>query len=377
MNTRLSNYTPLRLLGSILLVLFSIATGFSQTPQEWEPDPMTTPSFTQATGTATYFVGSNAAALAVGDWSGDGLIDVAIGYSNGVQLMINNGDGSLRYSTSLLLYGTATGLAVADLNRDGRIDIAVVSGNNLRLFFNQGNMNFVSRDYSIGLDARAVAVADLNQDGSDDVVVSYSRNVKTLLNDGRGNLRVAGDSPVNGDARSLSLADFNRDGRIDAASASGRVVTILYGNGNGTLRAGASYSTALDARSVKIADFNRDGLKDYAVVAGNGLRVSLQNTSGTFREAAAYSLNSQQGNTLQAADLSGDGAVDVVAAGGFQAFVFRNTGTGSLTNTQILPLAYDVRAVINADLNRDGRQDLLFANSYYLTVVFGRGGGVF
>jgi hypothetical protein len=80
----------------------------------------------------SYNAGSNtnAAALALGDFNGDGKLDLAVGSgstnSNGnISLLLGNGDGTFQSAAN---YGEGSNpyLTVGDFNADGRLDLAVV-----------------------------------------------------------------------------------------------------------------------------------------------------------------------------------------------------------------------------------------------------------
>src|ERR1700687_238606 len=78
-----------------------------------------------------YAVAPNLASVAVGDFNGDGNMDLAISSASApvgaVTVLLGNGDGTFR---NALPYGggPATALAVGDLNGDGKPDLAMTGG---------------------------------------------------------------------------------------------------------------------------------------------------------------------------------------------------------------------------------------------------------
>jgi len=64
-----------------------------------------------------------ATTAAVGDFNGDGKLDIA---TDGIQVLLNNGDGTFTNDASVNVYGSGStgGVAVGDFNGDGKLDFA-------------------------------------------------------------------------------------------------------------------------------------------------------------------------------------------------------------------------------------------------------------
>jgi hypothetical protein len=85
----------------------------------------------------TFFVGSDPGQVAVGDFNGDGKLDLATAnpqaaFQNGnglVSILLGNGDGTFQSALSVSPGVNAFSLAVADFNHDGFDDLAVVDPN--------------------------------------------------------------------------------------------------------------------------------------------------------------------------------------------------------------------------------------------------------
>jgi hypothetical protein len=199
-------------------------------------------------GGGSYSAGGNAVAVAVADVNGDGHPDLIVAtggelgvLSNGVGVLLNNGDGTFQPVVSYAVSGGGTdSVAVADVNRDGKLDLIVASafstgGSNtgtLSVLSGNGDGTFQSAvNYSSGgYGSFSVAAADVNGDGIPDILVTNEcptvrtcnsgTSVGVLLSNGDGTFR----SPVNyksgGDGESfLAIADVNGDGRPDAIVA--------------------------------------------------------------------------------------------------------------------------------------------------------------
>ena len=133
-------------------------------------------------------LGVGAAGAFVGDYDGNGLLDVFAGAEDSCRLWHNT--GKLRFTDMLprsgeLAYiskGGGTGGVTCDINNDGRQDVLIVySGRSPHLFFNRGFRSF-GHAHKLDLEERGLltaatlglqtaAVADFNGDGAQDLVV--------------------------------------------------------------------------------------------------------------------------------------------------------------------------------------------------------------
>jgi hypothetical protein len=166
-------------------------------------------------------------------------------------------------------------------------------------------------------------------------------------------------------------------------------VGVLFGNGDGTFQPAKTYDTKYDVDWVSVADVNRDGKLDLLVTSGgnNRLGVLLGNGDGTFQAAVIYSSGGIAPYGVAAADVNGDGNPDLLVANmcnigctSGSANVLLGNGDGTFRAA----MGYDsggtgARSVAVADVNGDGKPDLLVANFFYNTVgtLLGNGDGTF
>jgi len=277
--------------------------------------------------TSELAAGSGPDSVAVGDFNGDGKLDLAVANSgsNDVSVLLGNGDGTFQTALYSPLVGVnPVSVAVGDFNGDGKLDLVVVNSfsNNVSVLLGNGDGTFqTALDFDTGAGPVSVAVGDFNADGRLDLVVANfaAGNVGVLLGNGDGTFQPAvnygaGPLPV-----SVAVGDFNGDGKLDlavanqsAGNAGPSMVGVLLGNGDGTFQPAVEYGAGsdTDSSSVALGDFNGDGNLDLAVAnSGSTNRVSilLGNGDGTFQSAVDYAGGS---SLLAVGDFNGDGRLD-------------------------------------------------------------------
>jgi hypothetical protein len=325
----------------------------------------------------------------------------------------------------------AESVAVADVNGDGKPDLVVAncvpSGFStcagkgvVGVLLGNGDGTFqpvVTHD-SGGFGANSVAVADLNGDGSPDLVVANECGsnmncpgngwVTVLLGNGDGTFESAVGYGSGGFvASSVAVADVDNDGRLDlvVTNHGSGTVGVLRGNGDGTFQPAATYSSVGNSGGygpllVAIADVNGDGKQDVVVAdqyqgGSNGIRgaigVLLGNGDGTFQSAITYTSGGNVSFSVAVADINGDGRPDLIVANlcvvsdtdctenaPVGVLLGKGDGTFEPVVTYLSGGAYAISVAV-ADINGDGNPDLLVANVNSSTVgaLLGNGDGTF
>jgi hypothetical protein len=174
-------------------------------------------------------------AVAVGDFNGDGIPDLAVTnyyYLQGVSILLGNGDGTFVHASSIndAADGWHNAVAVGDFNGDGIPDLAVTSigSESVSVFLGNGDGTF-QHAVSYGVDSygRSVAVADFNGDGLPDLAVANSADaVSVLLGNGDGTFQPAVNYAVGTNPMSVAVEDFNGDGFPDLAVANYASATV-------------------------------------------------------------------------------------------------------------------------------------------------------
>lgn len=325
------------------------------------------------------------------DLDGDRKLDLILG--NGaydtVSVTLGNGDGS--FETISVLEGPSplsTPIA-GDFNNDGIPDLLAGSSDSLVTFLGNGDGTFqngIAGDYT---SPARLAAADFNGDGKLDVAIlgQIALPLRIQLGNGDGTFRTAAALNLGNSLRDLAVGDFNHDGNPDIAVmglyAPG-TLWILPGNGDGSLGAPVATSLARAPSIFTVADFNGDGFSDLAVKYADEfgaatVAVLLSRGDGTFETPLLYPRGDQP-QALVTADLNADGKTDLIIPDGFESVaVLLGNGDGTFRpessyRTGVVPMSAAV-----TDINRDGKPDLVVANRGQsdLSMFLGNGDGTF
>lgn len=360
---------------------------------DWMPQsamPRTpTPALAFSHGDENKFAaGSNVLALVLADVNNDYHLDV-IAADNGVGstggglvVLLGNGDGTLAAAHTFSAGDAPSAIAAADVDADGNVDLIVTNnglgGNGLGgstqidVLLGKGNGTFAAPvPYTVGGRTRGVVARDLNGDCRIDVAVANleTNSVAVLIGNGDGTFGTANAIPVGQWPWWLVATDLNRDGVVDllAADFQDGDLSVLTGRGDGTFTTSA-VGIGAPQSFVAVADLDGDGSPEsittaanyvdrFTVLANDGHGL-LQNPTGIATTSVPWAIS--------AADLDADGRVDLVVAESNAGKtpnvvdVFLN-GANGLQSPIAIPTSDQSQAVELGDVNGDGLPDIVVA----------------
>jgi hypothetical protein len=198
--------------------------------------------------------------VSTGDFNGDHKVDLLVTYSSGscgyVSIFLGNGDGTFQQTpinTSTLYNPAATG--IGDFNGDGKLDLAVAEQfgmiSQVEILLGNGNGTFSSTaTYKVGSSPTSAAVADFRGNGKLDLAVaSLEGGITVLLGNGDGTFQPTPGVYLNFPVW-VASADLNGDGKADLAAAQlGKPiapgVAAILGNGDGTFQPPVYYPVGI------------------------------------------------------------------------------------------------------------------------------------
>jgi len=361
-------------------------------------------------------------AIVAADFDGDGKADLMVYCSVGFVLLHGNGDGTfqvLSQKTGYAVNFVSLFLTPGDFNKDSKMDLASFNNDGtVAILLNAGDGSFPnSKRYVAGTPFSAGSVSpgmfamDFNDDGNPDLVFAtghpdalYANPAFVTLMLGNGDGTFLGPAPAwqvgnnatsGNNATAMAMADFNGDGRNDLVVTSNPIVGaplpwLLFGAQGGGFQTPTPLAGPVAGDHlvwVTTADLNGDGRLDIIALSGRDRGAGLQfalgkvymwlsNGDGTFQTATSLSVDGLP-TFVAAGDVNGDGRADLILTYGYtgygltsqdnplttSAMLFTSKPGGGFNSPVSVPLGGpNAVQVVLADVNGDGRLDLIAAN---------------
>ena len=222
--------------------------------------------------------------VALGDFTEDGVLDVALGDvgDQRVQILTGVGDGTFTLATFLYTYGTPNVLLTADVDLDGHTDILTVRQiyDIGVIYLGLGGGAFSSPiSRLVGDRPTGVAVGHFNGDTYPDVVFSNAGDgvLSVLVGLGQGEFAYPGTLELEPGLSTVLAAPLDGDENTDLLVLGGATDTLwtLLGTGDGSFSSSFSVTTCDSPVDASLADFDGDGLWDVATACSFSDEVSV------------------------------------------------------------------------------------------------------
>ncbi|HET6246616.1 MAG TPA: FG-GAP-like repeat-containing protein [Tepidisphaeraceae bacterium] len=332
-------------------------------------------------------------ATAVGDLNGDGIPDLIAARDN-LQAQVYLGAKTGVFTLGSIYGSGGNFVALGDFNGDGKLDLA--TGDGIYPGVGDGTFGTLITGFSLPVGTINMYAQDVNNDGNLDLVcVTYvaasgtanstpTIGVSVLLGNGNGTFKGAVNTPIGSAAgltqadATVSFGDFNGDGNLDILSPLG----VMLGNGDGTfnkatalpfkgLAAGASTLPA--APIFAIGDFNGDGFPDLATIPASGnagqVEIFLNNGKGAFTDAGPITVGTNETITaLDAEFLNTTGGVDLLAGisnspgtqtGSSDLAILTGNGDGTFATPTLYAVSGPPVSFTTGDFNADSNPDII------------------
>ncbi len=270
-------------------------------------------------------------------------------------------------------------IVVGDFNSDGRDDVATLDSmpgaGTVRVLLGERSGRFSPArafgSFDGAADQRgAIVAADFDGDGVLDVAVGSPSGgeIITLRGDGAGGFSESNRVAAPWDADPLLAVDADRDGAVDLVSGGVDAgLHVLLGDGLGSFTPVLLVPLGDPATGLASGDWNEDGTPDLAISIRGGvfferdrLGVYLNDGTGGFAQRLSISMSFGSPTAAATGDFDQDGHADfaVARAGDDRLHLYAGDGTGGFTLVASVDTVHLPTAVLVADLDGDGNDDV-------------------
>jgi len=234
-------------------------------------------------------------------------------------------------------------------------------------------VGFDAHEVATGVGLTDAEIADLDADGAMDLIVcdGIGGVVTVYFGDGVGGFGDGVSRTAPGAPAEARAGDLDQDGALDlvvvSVTRNESFVTVYLGDGSRGLTAGASTLCAAGALALDLADLSADGAPDVVLAntERSGASVLMNQKDGTLGpEQIVTTTPADLGVPYVravAGDLDADGFIDLAhnshAGGGV--YIAFGSGGGAFEAPVFVPCGANPSWLDATDVNADGRPDLL------------------
>ena len=370
----------------------------------YENDGAADPSFT-AEDIATS--ADAATDVHIADFDGDGDLDIVSASANDDTIAWYENDGAANPTWTAIDIATsadaAKALYVGDMDGDGDIDIVSASFADDTIAWYESNASQVNlrTDAAAGVDYTASSgtltisagsttatftvpvLADSFPENNEVATLTLSSASNATISDATGTLTITDDDTIGFTAADIAtsadgaadvhIADMDGDGDLDIVSAGADDDTVAWYENDGaadpTFTAADIFTSADGATGLEIADMDGDGDLDILSASGADDKIIWYENNGATNptwSAATIATSADNVQDVTAADMDGDGDLDIVSASQNDDTIawYENDGAAdpSWSAENIATSADSAQDVHVADLDGDGDLDIVSAS---------------
>ncbi|MBV9080367.1 MAG: VCBS repeat-containing protein, partial [Elusimicrobia bacterium] len=390
-------------------------------------DKATCPTAGVTTGTAGHFEqanylidissGMNKGGVAWGDLNNDGHLDFVVAGSTGNSIVTqvyywNASSGAYELQQQLVEGMDEANISLGDYDGDGYLDMAIrgrlvgadqITRNRILIYHNRGASQSSGHVFDTPLDSRVsidstfdpgtwgqIQWADLDANGSPDLVIMGSQPGLYMLKnnpiDHSFRLVLISTESQNATGGAVAVADVNNDGLPDIAISSRHNTCLLINDGPGNGFHKSWEMEGLTGPALAWGDYNNDGFWDLAVtgytqpsggvsvaeskiIAGNGTQAL---SSTVINLSTAVHSGSQSTGMMAWADINNDGWQDLIVTGALNGpldphsfLIYKNEGATAPGTFDVVEWPFGQGyglydgSMAAADFDNDGDTDLL------------------